>query len=81
MIDDTVLSFLGALGSGLIAGVIFMVKNVFSRLRDLESRISVTEPQIRQIISDKTDPIKEDVSEIRKSLAHILSLIYNPRKK
>ncbi len=53
----------------------YMMRNIFTRLNDLEKFPAVTEAEVRQIISDKVDPIKEDVSEIRKTVDYIFSLI------
>lgn len=68
------------LGSIVIGTIGYMMRNIFQRLSELEKFPAVTEPEVRQIISDKVDPIKEDIHEIRKTIDHIFTLVYNQPK-
>ena len=67
------------IGSILVGSVGYMIRNILTRLTALEKLPMVTEPQVRQIIADKIDPVREDVHEIRKSVDYILNLFYNSR--
>ena len=66
-------------GSILIGSVGYMIRNILTRLSALEKLPMVTEPQVRQILADKIDPVREDVHEIRKSMDYILNLFYNSK--
>lgn len=71
----------GAAFLSLVLGSVgYMIKNVFNRIAELEKRPAVTESQVRQLLADKIDPVKEDVSETRKSIDYLLNLIYNLNK-
>jgi len=76
-----IIVFVGSAISGIVG---FMIKDVYRRLTSLEKSGSVTEPQVRQIIADKVDPIKEDLSEIKSKLDYLFNLFYSskiPSKK
>lgn len=59
--------------SSAIPGVFYIVK----RFMSLETKIheKLSEEQTRKLISDKVDPMKEDLIEIRARLDHILDYI------
>lgn len=76
-----------AIGSAIIGSIGYMIRNIFQRITALEKFPAVTENQVRCIVSDKVDPVKEDVSEIRKStdylltrIDYLLSLIYTSKQ-
>ncbi len=69
------------IGSILIGSVGYMMRNIFTRLAALEKFPAVTEHQVRQVIADKVDPVREDVHEIRKSVDYILNLFYTSLKQ
>lgn len=79
-IEQLIIPVAMTIGSILIGSLGYMIKNIYTRINDLEKFPAVTEQQVRQIISDKIDPVKEDVSEIRKTLDYIFNLIYTPKK-
>lgn len=62
-----------------IAGYFF--KSLYERVERLEIKTSQfkTEEEIRQIINDKIDPIREDIKEIRTKLDQLLDLIINKK--
>ncbi len=55
------------------------MERIEQRLTKLEEKVSsqVTEPELRQILSDKLDPLKEDISEVRKQAEKITDLLLN----
>lgn len=65
------LDFFSALPSSILATCVGLVayirKKDVDKIEKLEDRISqsVTESQVRQIVIDKIDPIKEDLTEIK----------------
>lgn len=61
----------------------FVMKNIFKRLEILEDKLdkAVTEQNVRALLADKIDPIKEDVGEIKQALIKIYELYLNERKK
>lgn len=55
----------------LFLGVVwFVVKNHSDKVQKLEEKINglVTETEVRQILIDKIEPIKEDIGEIRDNI-------------
>lgn len=77
IMDNVIVPVVMTVSSVVVGTVGYMIRNIFQRLSELERVHAVTEPQVRQIISDKIDPVKEDVTEIRKTLDYIFNLIYN----
>jgi uncharacterized protein YoxC len=59
----------------------YLMKTHLDRIQELEKRVDLTinEAEIRGIINDKIDPIKEDISEIKATLNHILTAILDKR--
>ncbi len=57
----------------------FIVKSMMSRIDELEkkSNIYTSEPQVRQILGDKLDPIKEDLQDIKHSINKLFQLYFN----
>lgn len=55
----------------------FVMRSYVSRIDALEqvSKTKLDEPQIRQIIADKIDPIREDVQELKVKLDTIIELL------
>lgn len=61
----------------LISGVIFfMLGNIYKKLNDHEERLrkAVSDQDVRILISDKIDPLKEDIHEIKQKLDKLIEL-------
>lgn len=59
------------IGVTVVSGIILAVGAMFTkRIEKLEEQVhkNITEDSVRQIISDKVDPLKEDLSEIKDNL-------------
>lgn len=80
ILDTLVIPIIVTLSPVLIGGIGYMIKNVFTRLHNLEKSSAVTEQQVRQLLADKVDPVKEDISEIRKTLDYIFQYFLTPKK-
>lgn len=71
------LGFPAILGMGT-----FIFRSIFKRLENLENKMSQTtnEPQVRQLIKDKYDPLSQDIREIKEMQQKLLDLIIkNPK--
>lgn len=58
----------------IMSGIAYhLVQNIMTRLNLLENKMKdvIAEPQVRQLISDKLDPIREDLKEIKAQLEKI----------
>lgn len=66
----------GALPSILGFGA-FLVKSLLNRISVLENVVSdkISEPRVRELLSDKVDPIREDIQEIKDQLNKITDLL------
>lgn len=55
----------------------FITRNFHMRLETLEKEMpqKLDQNEVRQIIHDKVDPIKEDISEIKTNLNKLIDLI------
>jgi uncharacterized membrane protein YgaE (UPF0421/DUF939 family) len=60
----------------------FIMKHIFNRLDALESKLdhTVTEQEVRTILSDKLDPMKEDIQEIKQAMIKIYELYLKGEK-
>lgn len=76
MTVETLLLLIIPLGAGL---VMFLIKNIYAKLLDLDVRIrnAITEREVRQIVNDKIDPIRNDINDIRMKLDKLLDLYIN----
>lgn len=70
LIIFVILPFVGAIGA-------YFMKTHVDRIEQLEKSIALktTEPEVRLIIADKTDPIKEDIKEIKADISKILDIL------
>lgn len=64
---------------GVLAVLAWVFKNSLSRIEYIERKLEKTmsEADVRQIIADKLDPIREDVQEIRKKIDKLFDLYVN----
>lgn len=55
--------------------VIPFFRNIFMRIRELETQIQhkVTDTEVRQLLEDKIDPVKQDLQEIKAQLNQIIN--------
>jgi Tfp pilus assembly protein PilO len=55
----------------------YSMKSHVDRIESMEKKLSekLDEPQVRLLMADKIDPIKEDIKEIKEMLNHILTVI------
>jgi flagellar motor component MotA len=63
----------------ILAGIgAFFVRSIMSRIEKLEQDLNsvVTETQVRQMLSDKLDPVKEDMTEIKDSIKRLFELYF-----
>jgi len=53
------------------------MKSHVDRIEEIEKKLmtKIDEPEVRTILSDKIDPMKEDIKEIKQMLNHLLSVI------
>ena len=53
------------------------MKSHVDRIESMEKKLAekLDEPQVRLLMADKIDPIKEDIKEIKEMLNHILTVI------
>ena len=80
---DTLISYiLPIILSTLLGMSAFIMKSVFTRLDTLEQKINqaVTEEDVRSLLVDKIDPIKEDIHEIKQAIMKLYDLYFNERK-
>lgn len=59
----------------------YVMKSHLDRIQDLEKRVdtAIDETEVRTIIADKIDPIKEDIQEIKQTLNHILGVLLDKK--
>lgn len=57
----------------------YLMRSVMARIETLEHQIQskLNEPAVRMIISDKVDPIREDIHEIKETLNKLLDIYMN----
>ena len=80
---EGVITYLWPIIASLLCGMgAFVMKNIFNRLEVLEDKMNktVTEQDVRTILSDKIDPLKEDVHEIKQAIVKIYELYLAERK-
>lgn len=65
--------FIISAGSLIVPGILYMVNRFMSLETKIEKKLS--EEQTRKLISDKIEPLKEDLIEIKARLEHILEFI------
>ena len=55
----------------------YSMKSHVDRIESMEKKLAdkLDEPQVRLLMADKIDPIKEDIKEIKEMLNHILTAI------
>lgn len=55
----------------------FILRNFMNRIEKLENRSmeQITETEARQILSDKLDPVKETLTEIKKQIEKITEFL------
>ena len=61
----------------LIFGILFfLLGNIYKKLNDFDARMrgAVTDKDVRILISDKIDPLKEDIHEIKQKLDKLIEL-------
>jgi hypothetical protein len=65
----------------IIGMVTYFVRGIMSRIEKLETAVdsAMTEHQMRQILSDKIDPVKEDVTDIKNSVQKLFDLYFKKR--
>lgn len=53
------------------------MKSHLDRIEIIEKELvkKIDEPEVRTIIADKIDPMKEDIKEIKEMLNHILTVV------
>lgn len=81
LFESFLFPIIGAILSISVGVVGYIMKNILRRLESLERVQAMTDPQVRQLISDKLDPIKEDLSEIKQKLDYIFDLLFSKHKK
>lgn len=61
----------------------YIIKGVLTRLDVLEDKMqhTITEPQVRQIMSDKNDPLKQDIIEIKEMQQKLLEMFISLLKQ
>lgn len=77
------LSLFITIGSGVFGLFAYFVRVQMQRLDTLEQQIitKMTEEETRQILSDKVDPIKEDMAEIKLKVDKVIDLLINKSNK
>lgn len=76
--DDTTRLFITyVLVPTVFAVVGFIARNFHVRLSSLETQIvrKLDQSEVRQIVSDKIDPIREDIHEIKEDLTKLIDLM------
>lgn len=71
-----IVSWIIAIIAPIIAGlVVVFVNAVLKRLDTIEVKTnqSVTEQQVRDIVTDKFNPLKEDITEIKANVKELIS--------
>lgn len=60
-----------------VAFIGYLMKSHLEEVAELKEKIAhfMTESQVRQVLEDKLDPLKEDISEIKATLNHILTML------
>lgn len=61
----------------IICGIFyFVMTDIYKRLGDQELRLrnAITDKDVRAIIADKIDPLKEDIHEIKQKLDRLIEL-------
>lgn len=76
--DETLKTILMTIAlPGLLGLGGYMAQTVLSRITKLERELpqKVTEDDVRQIVSDKIDPIREDIHELKIKIDRIFELL------
>lgn len=65
----------------LLAPLIYIWKNVVKRIDTLETKINakMDEQEVRVLLADKLDPMKEDLHEVKALLHRILDIQLNKK--
>jgi hypothetical protein len=60
------------LGSGS-----YFIRNILMRISELERQIPirVTDSQVRQLLTDKLDPLQSDITELKEKLDKIVDIL------
>ena len=58
----------------IIAMFCMVIRNMYTRISDMDRRIrtSLSDREVRRLIDDKIDPIREDIHEIKIKLEKLL---------
>lgn len=69
-----------AMGTLLIGVLAYLAKDLFQRINAVEAATSssLDETKVRLLLSDKLDPLKEDIKEIKDSVGVLME--YNLKK-
>lgn len=69
-------SLLWVLFSCITGMAAYFMRNLIMRLETLENKIQskIDEPEVRQLLSDKLDPMKEDIAEIKGTVQKLFDL-------
>lgn len=67
----------------IIGALSYFARDVLNRLNKVEDSLkyTVTQPEVRQIVADKLDPIKEDLAGIDARVSKILDILIHDRPR
>ena len=62
---------------GIVGGATYFMKSLFERINTLEKEIpkKVEEVEVRQLLDDKIEPIREDIQELKITMGKIYDLL------
>lgn len=60
----------------------YVVKSIINRIEVLENKTGqhVSDTQVRQLLADKLDPMKSDLSEIKEAIKKLFELYINEKR-
>lgn len=67
---------------GICGLVSFFIKSILNRITRIESILNtkVDEQEVRQLLADKVEPLREDVQELKVKLDKIIDILINTGK-
>lgn len=69
--------FLGIIGTALLTLVAYFVRTQMIRLDELEKNMTtkMTDNEVRQILEDKIEPLKESMAEVKLKVDKVIDLL------
>ena len=76
------ISLIIAIGTSIIGALAWAIRALLARIDEMERQVALktTEQEVRQIVSDKVEPIKESMKEVKLAIDKVYDLLIDAKK-